>query len=856
MSSFDALPPDQLRQADALFSQWLDLPEAEREAQLEQLARTDAPLAALVRALLEADAGAVASPDTGAGIASLAAPLPPLPAGTRFGVFVIAHLLGRGGMGEVYLAERDDGQFKQRVAIKRIATRALDNPLIIAASLAHERALLARLEHPGIARLIDGGVDEQGHPWLAMEYVEGQPLDAWLATHQPSPDVRFTLLLQLVDAVAHAHRHWVAHGDLKPANVLVDRESRLRVLDFGIARPLGENSGISAHWVTPGWSAPEQQQGKGPGIASDQYQIGLLAKVILASGTAVPHSGNRLLRGDLGRVIAHTQAERPEARYPDLAALRSDLVAAREHRPITLRVHEPAYRFNRFVRRNVWVLLLATLAFAGISIGWIGANHQAGIARAERDLARQEVQRQEALREHLMLILREGSLQDSGVSVRELLDASTTQLEASYGTDPALRRNVLLGLGELYFNLGDLQAARALLERYLTQADDAPLLDQALAAQQLAAVLLRQGDADAADAPLKRAETLLQQSASQPGRIHALALGVRSHWLRQQGRIDEGLAMQRRSVDLMGVAQDAGALELGVAQSNLGMAYVQGMRLEEAHAYLQRALDTWRDAGLAHNTHALTTLGNLGMVALLEGHAPQARELLQQARERYEQGHPETAAYASVLSNLARAHLTLGETDAAEPLAARAQALLARLSGEDSLDTASVRLVQADIALARQELANAHELASDAFARMRARTGPNHPLPLRAELTLARIAALRGQASAAAELERIGAALDTAPPMLRRTAVRAYLWATEAWLAQQRADAASASAQRAAILATSLSLPAQEQAEAGFWLALTQGRHADAGTALDALAALPDLAPDHLTRLREKLAQH
>ena len=849
MTTLHALPSDRLRRADALFCQWLDLPQAERAARLGALAREDAALAALVRALLDADAHATASPDTGAGVATLAQPLPPLPAGTRFGAFVIERLIGRGGMGEVYLAERDDGQFRQRVAIKRIGTRALDDPEIIAASLAHERTLLARLEHPGIARLIDGGVDEAGHPWLAMEYVEGQPLDAWLATQQPSADARFTLVLQLVDAVSHAHRHWVAHGDLKPANVLVDIEARLRVLDFGIARPLGENSGIATRWVTPGWSAPEQRDGHGPDIASDQYQLGLLARLILAGNTP-----RNALHGDLARVIEHTLADNPTARYPDLSALRADLIAAREHRPISLRMHEPAYRAGRFARRNAWALALACLAFAGVLGGWLGTANQARIARAERDLARQEVRRQDALREHLMLILREGGQQGSGVSVRELLDASTAQLEASYGTDAVLRRDVLLGLGELYFNLGDLQAARALLERYLAHAGNAPVLDRALAAQQLAAVLLRQGDADAAHAPLQQAESLLERSASQPGRIHALTLGVRSHWLRQQGRIDEGLALQRRSVDLMTTAHDAGALERGVAQSNLGMAYVQGMRLEEAHTSLQHALDTWREAGLAHNTHALTTLGNLGMVALLEGRATQARDLLQQARERYEQGHPETAAYASVLSNLARAHLALDDTAAAQPLATRAQALMARLSGEESLDAASIELVQADIALARHQLDAAYAHAEAALARMRARTGPTHPLPLRAELTLARIAALHGDTAAASELDRIGDALDAAPPMLRRAAVHAYLWAADAWLAQQRSDAASTSAQRAAFLATTLPLPLQEQTEAAFWLALAQGRHDDAQTALDTFASLPDIGTARLAHLRERLA--
>lgn len=859
-----------VRRADALLDRLLDMDGEARERVL-QAECADAPeLLALVLRLLRSAEEGHASVPTGAATRLLTSEAPTLAPGSRFGAFEVQALLGRGGMGEVYRARRADGQFEQLVAIKRIAAVDAAGDAQRVLGLHRERALLAKLRHPGIAVLLDGGLDAQGHPWFAMEHIEGLPLRDYLRAKQPSLPARLALLKQLIEAVAHAHRALVVHGDLKPANLLIEADGRLRVLDFGIARSLSDETTDSPiGWFSPDWASPEQSRGEPPGIGSDQYQIGLLARCLL-SDDFTPSKHPRMglaecahaqglahapgLRGDLSRVIERCLASAPQDRYPDLGALLRDIEAASAGLPISLRQADPLYVLRCFLRRHWLSASLASLAVLGLLGGLAGTVWQAANARAERDLARLEAQRQDALREHLMLIFREGAVQGSDLSPRALLDASAAQLDAAYGNDPLLQRSVLLVLGELYFNLGDMPAARALLERYLQQADgQTPVLDHALAAQQLAAILLRQGEVDAAETPLQLAEALLTRLPPRPGRVQGLTLSVRSQWLRQRGQIDEGLEKQRASVAVMEAAPDAGALELGVAQSNLGMAYVQRLELDLTHTYLQRALDTWAEASLDHNTHALTTAGNLGMVALLEGRYADARLLLEHARSAHEGGRPESPSYASVLSNLARVLLVLDRADDAAPLAERAAAIIERLSGPQSLDMAGVLLARADIALARGEADAARQFAEHALALFLARTGPDHPLPIRAELSLALIEARREAQAAAQRLDGLAERLEQAPPLLRRQAIGARIAAAEAWLREDAPGTAIASAEAALALAQQLPTPLSEQVEARFWRAFAAGDTGDADAALQMLADQLGHSHGRVRTLRDRL---
>lgn len=840
----DPLSMDQalMRRADAELDALLEASSAERSARIADLHREEPALAGIVARLLAAfDQGTARQGLTGAALRHLGQ-ITPLPAGTRLGAFVIEALRGHGGMGEVYSARRDDGQFAQRVAIKRI----LDAPTIdraqAARQLAAERALLARLSHPGLATVIDGGLDESGHPWLAMEYIDGRRLDHFVQQAQPDFAARFDVLLQAIDAVAYAHRQLVVHGDLKPANLMVQDDGRLRVLDFGIARSLAEDAEHPSRLFTPGWASPEQQAGQPPSTASDQYQLGLIGRWLLLGidafgdpadpGGAQPDAVlDRGQRVDLRAVLERCLADDPEQRYASLALLRQDLIAVRERRPIVARAGERGYVLRRFLQRHRLSATLGALALIGLCSALVGTAWQARIAAAERDRAQLEALRQDALREHLMLIFRESGVQGSDLNAKALLDASAAQLDTLYADDPELRRRVLLVLAELYFNLQDMTAARALIERYRSQVDENSLLvDQAMAAQIHAMVLLRQGDAVAAEAPLVEAEALAQALPRRASRLRGGILAARANWLRQQGRQDEGLALQERAVDMIAEAGDAGTLVLGIEQSNLGVALLQALRFDEAEHYLKQALDTWQRGGLEDNTHALTTLGNLGTSALLRGDLPAAELSLREARARHESGRPETGAYASVLSNLARVRLGLGDAEEAQALAQQALGIVQRLTSEGSMDVAGVRLALADIAFEQGRLDESRRLAAQALESMQALVPAGHPLPLRAELALRRVD-LRRDAASVQALEAIAQQLAAAPPMLARGATAAWLWAAQAHC--QRGDSAAClgAADAAAELAQRVPSTPMEQVEVRFWQAHAQGR-ADESAAL------------------------
>lgn len=839
---------DLIRRADAELDVLLDASIHERSARIASLHRQEPRLAGLVARLLQAfDAGTAREGLTGAAARQLHQPAP-LPAGTRIGAFRLDALLGHGGMGEVYSAHRDDGQFEQRVAIKRM----LDTPLLdsgqSARHLAAERALLARLSHPGLATVIDGGLDEWGHPWLAMEYIEGRRLDDFAAEARPGFDVRFDLLLQAIDAVGYAHRQLVVHGDLKPANLMVEGDGRLRVLDFGIARSLAEDAGQSSSFYTPGWASPEQQAGQAPSTASDQYQLGLIGRWLLlgidvrgapaAPAGSAPDAGLAAgQRADLRTVLERCLVGDPEQRYASLALLRQDLVAVRQRRPIAARAGERGYVLRRFLQRHRISVALAALALLGLCSALVGTAWQARVAAHERDRARLEALRQDALREHLMLIFRDSGVQGSDLNAKALLDASAAQLDTVYADDPELRRRVLLVLAELYFNLQDMTAARALIERYRGQVDEATaLVDQAMAAQIHAMVLLRQGDAVSAEAPLVEAEALAQALPERASRLRGGILAARANWLRQQGRQDEGLALQEQAVDMIAAAGDAGTLVLGIEQSNLGVGLLQALRFDEAEHYLRQALDTWQRGGLEDNTHALTTLGNLGTSALLRGDLLAAERSLREARRRHEAGRPETGAYASVLSNLARVRLGHGDADEARALAEQALGIVQRLTSEGSMDVAGVRLALADIAFEQGRLDDSRQLAAQALESMRALVPAGHPLPLRAELALRRVE-LKRDASTVDALEALAQQLAAAPPMLARGATAAWLWAAEAHCSIGDGAACLAAVDAAAGLAQRVPITAMEQVEIRFWQAIAKGRASESASALSEWSA-------------------
>ena len=324
--------------------------------------------------------------------------------GLRIGAWRLKEKIGHGGMGSVYRAERADGSFDKEVAIKLL--RGEDARF--GQHLERERQLLARLDHPGIARLIDGGMLPDGKPWLAMELAAGEDLAAWLRRTQPPLERRLTVFLAICDAVCHAHREHLVHRDLKPGNIRIDHDDSIKLLDFGIAKlvspelPDGSTRQIA---ITPEYAAPEQFGSGRISTRTDVYALGALLHMLLAGRSPHPrfdgnwaayieqlrahelapvsqvvsHAGNLALsatelRGDLDAIVAKALARDPRQRYASVADMAIDIRHYLQDVPVGARVNTWRYRLGKWLRRNrglLKVLLVFVLILVGIGLGLI-----------------------------------------------------------------------------------------------------------------------------------------------------------------------------------------------------------------------------------------------------------------------------------------------------------------------------------------------------------------------------------------------------------------------------------------------------------------------------------------------------
>lgn len=473
-----------------------DLPEEERAARLEEVFASEPELREPVERLLRADADPPAFLKAAGGLEFAADVDGAAP--RRLGPYSILEELGRGGMGTVYVAERADGRFERRVALKAL-------PSALHSGVARDRfhretQLLARLEHPNIARLYDAGVDE-GAPYLVMELVDGTRIDDYCDAEGMGVKERLRTFEGVCDAVQHAHQNLVIHRDLKPSNILVSQVGVVKLLDFGIAHLQQDESGgdalsgVSA--MTPAYASPEQTAGGPVTVTTDVYSLGVILHELLTgrrplgasedgsdvSGwteTDAPvhgTSGNwdeapAHVRGDLGFVLERALARDPEHRYPSVQALLDDLRRLRSFEPLAARPGTRWYRTERFVRRNRVAVLAAVALGVTISGGTGAALWQGRVAAVERDVARREAARAEEAAVFLRSVFTASAPgqapTDVDVLARDLLDFGARRIETELVGDPLLRADVMNLLGGVYSGLAEEDVA----EQMLTQAAD------------------------------------------------------------------------------------------------------------------------------------------------------------------------------------------------------------------------------------------------------------------------------------------------------------------------------------------------------------------------------------------------
>ena len=376
--------------------------------------------------------------------------------GERIGAWRIVRELGRGGSGVVFLAERADGAYSQEVALKWLRG---DRPSLGARqALERERELLAGLDHPNIARLIDGGRTDDGMLWFAMDYVDGERIDHH-CRDLPVTD-RVELIRDLCRAVHFAHGRGLIHGDIKPSNVLVDGRGKARLLDFGISRL--KDSGDKGYGLTPGYASPEQRAGQAPTTASDIWQLGRLLESVLEKV-----GGDR----DLQAIVEQATREAPEARYSAASELEADLTAWLRTRPVAARGNSPGYRFGRLIQRHKAATALVTaaaLVLVGSSIWftWQLAEER-DTARAALNDTEAALARAEDLREFLVDLFRAAEPnrpRDELPNTKELLAVGARRALDENAAPPAERLGMLLVLGEVYLALYQHEDAEPLID--------------------------------------------------------------------------------------------------------------------------------------------------------------------------------------------------------------------------------------------------------------------------------------------------------------------------------------------------------------------------------------------------------
>ena len=448
--------------------------------------------------------------------------------------------LSQGGMGIVYLAERIDGEIRQRVALKLLHVSDTPDELL-ARRFATEQQILSRLNHPNIAHLIDAGVTAEGRPFMATEFVDGQPIDAWCRDRRSPLEQRLKLFRKVCDAVDYAHRHMVIHRDLKPANILVSADGEPKLLDFGIARLMvGAQEGdgnddaeeAEGKGLTLSYASPEQIEGQGLSTATDVYSLGVvlyelltgvqpfarhdnardLRTAILAGSLEPPSrqgsSQGRRISYDLEAIVLKAMRVDPESRYESARSLGEDLRRLLEHRPVTARRSHALYRTGRFLRRHR--LGVAVAALVGVLLAGFLVDRESQLQRIawERDRA-------EAVTEFINeLFAGADSLPSRGneVTVREILDLGTEQLQSADDYSPALLGSMYLAIGRAYNGLGlGEQALPLLREAQAALGPTIPLEERALIQAEVGAALDTAGRAVEAIAADQRALELFDK---------------------------------------------------------------------------------------------------------------------------------------------------------------------------------------------------------------------------------------------------------------------------------------------------------------------------------------------------------
>ena len=666
-----------------IFLNALPLSGAERERHIDTASAGDAELAKEVRSLLAA-AGRGDDIDAKAGV-WLGGVLEEVAevdlTGQRVGPYRILRQLGAGGMAVVYLAERDDDQFNQQVALKVMRPDASDGADLLRRFLV-ERQILAKLNHPNIARLFDGGVLPSGRPYFVMEYVDGLSLTEACRQAGLTVRQRLELFVEVCSAVQYAHRNLVVHRDLKPSNILVTAEGRPRLLDFGIARVLAERQAdqIDAtrrqHLrLTPEYSSPEQIRMQAVSTATDVYSLGAVLYELLsgarvfdladttpgemeriiceqdpprASDAATTPEVARQLRGDLDVILTKALQKDVARRYVSVTALVEDVERHLQGQPVLARPDSLSYRWGKFVGRHrvgvaagVLLLLAIVVGIAGTLWQAAAAREQGRLAALERDRALTAATRAETVTRFMVRLFERADPNITAgdtLNVFDLLDDGRKRMAEELADDPAAEAALLIAMGDAYTNLGDYAVADTLLQRAqeLTMGlPDHDPLDEADIMTSRAILAGNVGEHELARTLNLSALALRRQHLGRISRPVAASLTSLGTAYLYQGQPDSALGYLNEAEAVRSELPDTPPLERAVGLSNLASAYQAVGDFDTADSLFAVTATMIRANAPPGHPSLAALLNNWGILDYYRGDFEAARDHLTEARDIY-----------------------------------------------------------------------------------------------------------------------------------------------------------------------------------------------------------------------------
>ena len=712
------MKPDTWAKLDEVFFRALELPVTERAAYLDEACDGDPVFRREIEAVLAGHAAAGGTVDSDRLLSPVAVEgVGSLPAGARIGVYAIESVIGRGGMGEVYRARRADAQYEQEVAIKLMRPGRDTDDLM--RRFKTERQILARLQHPNIATLLDGGVTAQGQPYLVMQYVDGMSLTAYANDRGLDLPQRLRLFLTVCEAVQFAHANLVVHRDLKPGNILVTADGDVRLLDFGIAKLLDptEDSSTTGDLLllTPEHAAPEQFLGAAITTATDVYALGVLLYELLtgarpfqfvppiglpqavcneepcapstvASDAAwlakaklarAPIDADRIV-GDLDAIVGKALRKEPARRYASAADLAADVRRHLSGFPVLARPETFSYVVSRYLRRHkVGVaasvaLVAALLTLAIVSVRFAVTSRAQVLAIAEeRDVAVQVSGFLERLFRSPQPFAVGPSRRDT-LRIKDFLAEGAAKVRSDLATQPRVQARLLRVLGMAQTDLGNLDLALPLLEEAVAvhrKAFGPDAVPTAIAERNLATVLWQRGKLVPAESLARRAMATLTSDSTGSRRDWIMAVSLVGNTLMAQGRFAAAESSYRRAYLVASAHAADTAVDLSSRMNDLASAIDRLGKGAEAESLMRRAVELERAKNGPDHPRVATPLGNLAVQLMRQNRFAEAEPLLKEAvaiqLARLPRPHLRTASH---IANLAAVNYKLGRLVEAESL--------------------------------------------------------------------------------------------------------------------------------------------------------------------------------------------